>query len=249
MTAPPLVAVAHGSRDPAAAEATRSLLAAVRRAAPGPDRARGLPRPRVAAAERPGATHASTDPSSWCRCCSARRTTAGSTSRPPSRRPGPGGAGRRCWGRTRCCCAALERRLAEAGVRAGRPGHRGRARRRRVGGRVVDRGGARARRRRGATRGWWAVSAAFASAAEPSVEEAVADLRAAGAPRVAVATYLLFPGLFADKLAAAGADVDRPRRSPTHPRSSRSSSPATTPPPAPLSQPATPPPSAHHPPP
>ena len=41
----------------------------------------------------------------------------------------------------------------------------------------------------------------------PTVESAVATLRGRGAPRVAVATYLLFPGLFADKLAAAGADV------------------------------------------
>ena len=55
--------------------------------------------------------------------------------------------------------------------------------------------------------GWWAVEPAFASAAEPTVESAVATLRGRGAPRVAVATYLLFPGLFADKLAAAGADV------------------------------------------
>ena len=102
--------------------------------------------------------------------------------------------------------AALERRLAEVGVAAGRPGHRGRAGRRRLGRRGVRRGGARAGRTWGA-RGWWGVSAAFASAAEPTVEEAVADLRAAGAPRVAVATYLLFPGLFADRLAAAGADV------------------------------------------
>jgi sirohydrochlorin ferrochelatase len=55
--------------------------------------------------------------------------------------------------------------------------------------------------------GWRDVRAAFASAAGPTVEEAVASLRADGAPRVAVATYLLFPGLFADRLAAAGADV------------------------------------------
>jgi len=39
------------------------------------------------------------------------------------------------------------------------------------------------------------------------VPDAVADLRRGGAPRVAVASYLLFPGAFADKLASAGADV------------------------------------------
>lgn len=48
---------------------------------------------------------------------------------------------------------------------------------------------------------------AFASAAEPTVAGAVADLRAAGHRRVAVATHLLAPGFFADRLASAGADV------------------------------------------
>jgi sirohydrochlorin ferrochelatase len=51
------------------------------------------------------------------------------------------------------------------------------------------------------------VTPAFASAAAPTVGEAVAELRRRGAPRVAVASYLLFPGVFADRLAAAGADV------------------------------------------
>ncbi len=41
---------------------------------------------------------------------------------------------------------------------------------------------------------------AFASAAAPTVEEAVADLRAQGARRVGVATYLLAPGFFADRI-------------------------------------------------
>ncbi|GAA3305569.1 CbiX/SirB N-terminal domain-containing protein [Nonomuraea dietziae] len=53
---------------------------------------------------------------------------------------------------------------------------------------------------------------AYASAAGPTPAEAVASLRgAAGAPRVAVAPYLLAPGFFADKVRrdtlAAGADV------------------------------------------
>jgi sirohydrochlorin ferrochelatase len=55
------------------------------------------------------------------------------------------------------------------------------------------------------------VTAAYASAAAPAPEEAVALLRAAGAPRVAVAPYLLAPGHFSDKVRrtslAAGADV------------------------------------------
>jgi len=58
-----------------------------------------------------------------------------------------------------------------------------------------------------AGRGWWAVRAAFASEGQPTVEAAVRELRGEGAPRVAVASYLLAPGMFADRLAAAGADV------------------------------------------
>ena len=55
--------------------------------------------------------------------------------------------------------------------------------------------------------GWFAVRPAYASAAEPSPAAAVAGLLRDGAPRVAVATYLLAPGLFADRIrrAALGA--------------------------------------------
>jgi sirohydrochlorin ferrochelatase len=48
--------------------------------------------------------------------------------------------------------------------------------------------------------GWFAVRPAYASAAEPSTAVAVAALLRAGAPRVVVATYLLAPGLFADRI-------------------------------------------------
>ncbi len=51
------------------------------------------------------------------------------------------------------------------------------------------------------------VVAAYASAARPEVGEAVRDGRHAGADRVAIASYLLAPGFFADRLAAAGADL------------------------------------------
>jgi len=50
------------------------------------------------------------------------------------------------------------------------------------------------------------ILAAYGASAEPSVPEAVAQLRAAGAPGVAIASYLLAPGYFHDQLAAAGAD-------------------------------------------
>jgi sirohydrochlorin ferrochelatase len=62
--------------------------------------------------------------------------------------------------------------------------------------------------------GWLAVRPAYASAAEPSPAAAVAGLLRDGAPRVVVATYLLAPGLFADRIRhaalAAGASAVSP---------------------------------------
>jgi sirohydrochlorin ferrochelatase len=51
------------------------------------------------------------------------------------------------------------------------------------------------------------VTTGYGSAAKPPVPDAVAAARAAGAARVVVASYLLAPGHFHDKLAGAGADV------------------------------------------
>ena len=102
--------------------------------------------------------------------------------------------------------AGLERRLAEVGVTAGDPdtavvlaaaGSTDPAAQQTV----------RELAAAWASGGWWGVEAAFASAAAPTVEAAVATLRSRGAPQVAVASYLLAPGQFADRLGAAGADV------------------------------------------
>lgn len=61
-----------------------------------------------------------------------------------------------------------------------------------------------------AARGWRDVVPAYASAASPTPAQAVDALRRSGAPQVAVATYLLAPGVFADRVheqsLAAGAD-------------------------------------------
>lgn len=51
------------------------------------------------------------------------------------------------------------------------------------------------------------VTAGFASTTSPTVTEAVAAARAAGHRRIAVATHLLAPGFFANRLAAAGGDI------------------------------------------
>ncbi|MFJ6139084.1 sirohydrochlorin chelatase [Kitasatospora sp. NPDC092286] len=57
------------------------------------------------------------------------------------------------------------------------------------------------------TRGWAAAEVAYASAAGPRVPDAVAALRAAGARQVAVAPYLLAPGLLPDRIATAAEDA------------------------------------------
>ncbi len=50
------------------------------------------------------------------------------------------------------------------------------------------------------------VAVGYAAAGEPTVSAAVHDLRAATGGPVAVATYLLAPGQFYDRLAESGAD-------------------------------------------
>jgi len=52
--------------------------------------------------------------------------------------------------------------------------------------------------------GWFAVRPAYASAADPTPAVAVARLLRARASRVVVASYLLAPGLFADRIRQAG---------------------------------------------
>jgi sirohydrochlorin ferrochelatase len=204
--APPLIAVAHGSRDPAAAAATRSLLAAVAAARPGLtvlpaflDHERPGLADAVAAAEAASPAAPVVVPLLLGAAYHSRvdipAALAGTTARQTD-----------VLGPDPLLLRGLERRLAAVGVAAGDPSTA-----------VVlaaagttDAAALDGVRRLAAgwrSAGWWDVRDAFASAAEPSVDEAVATLRSEGAPRVAVASYLLFPGLFAEKLAAAGADV------------------------------------------
>jgi sirohydrochlorin ferrochelatase len=69
--------------------------------------------------------------------------------------------------------------------------------------------------------GWFAVRPAYASAVRPAPAQAVAELLAAGARRVVVASYLLAPGLFADRIRdaslAAGAAAVSPALLPLPP--------------------------------
>ncbi|MFI6595333.1 sirohydrochlorin chelatase [Nonomuraea sp. NPDC050536] len=205
----PLVAVAHGSRDPRAAATVEALLEEVRRArqdlpvrvayldhsAPALAQAmHGLGEAVVLPLLLTEAYHSRVDLPAALNELRARdprlRVRYGSTLGPHP-----------------LMLSALERRLAEAGVEPGDPD---------TAVVLVSAGSSDA----GANaviatmaaaweqRGWWAVRAAYASAAEPTPAQAVAALRRAGAPRVAVAPYLLAPGYFADKVRdSAGADV------------------------------------------
>jgi sirohydrochlorin ferrochelatase len=56
-------------------------------------------------------------------------------------------------------------------------------------------------------RGWWAVRPAYASAALPTPVEAIRELYDLGAPRVVVASYFLAPGYFADKVRVASEEA------------------------------------------
>ncbi|MEB8339205.1 sirohydrochlorin chelatase [Streptomyces endophyticus] len=56
--------------------------------------------------------------------------------------------------------------------------------------------------------GWCAVRPAFASASLPRTEDAVRELRALGCERVAVAPYVLAPGRLPDRIVSGAADAD-----------------------------------------
>ncbi len=56
--------------------------------------------------------------------------------------------------------------------------------------------------------GWAGAVAAFAAAVQPDVPQAVAQLRARGATRIAVASWFLAPGLLPDRVYAAARELD-----------------------------------------
>ncbi|MFD8530794.1 sirohydrochlorin chelatase [Streptosporangium canum] len=202
MPAIPLIAVAHGSRDPRAAATVEELLDLVRRARPEiPVRAAYLDHasPTLAGALS-GLAEAVVLPLLLTEAYHSRvdipGALAGVTARRPLLRVHRGAT----LGPHPLLLTALERRLAEAGVEPGDPGTA-----------VVLVSAGSSDRRANATvsgvagdwagrRGWWSVTAAYASAADPTPEQEVRRLLDAGAPRVVVAPYLLAPGHFADKI-------------------------------------------------
>ncbi len=221
LTPPPLVAVAHGSRDPRAGAAVAGLVAAAREraatrglagldarqaflghAAPAPaqvldalasEAAGGGPRrvivlPLLLTA----AYHSGTDIPALLEDAAARwpmlRISRGTPLGPH-----------------RGLLRALERRLAEAG-QDWADGARHTAVVLASAGSSQPAANAVTARLAAdwqAARGWRAVLPGYASAARPTPQEAVTALLRDRASRVVVASYLLAPGLFADRIAAA----------------------------------------------
>ncbi|MEV4380564.1 sirohydrochlorin chelatase [Streptosporangium sp. NPDC049644] len=209
----PLIAVAHGSRDPRAAATVEDLLDLVRIARPEllvrtaylDHAAPTLP------AALSGLTEAVVLPLLLTEAYHSRVDIPGVLAEATARRPLLRVHAGATLGPHPLLVTALERRLAEAGVEPGEPGTavvlvsagssdpRANATIARIAGDWTRR------------RGWRSVSAAYASAAGPTPKEAVLRLRRSGAARIVIAPYLLAPGHFADKIRretlAAGADV------------------------------------------
>jgi sirohydrochlorin ferrochelatase len=231
----PLVAVAHGSRDPRAAATVTELLSVARARA----RRRGLPGLDVRAAFLDHCAPSLPQVLASLPAASDPRTRGPAVVVPllltaayhskadiPARlaaasaaRPGLDVVSAGTLGPHALLLAALERRLREAGVAVGDPGARAATS-------VVLAAAGSSDPAANATiadlaarwareRGWRAVVPGYASAAGPRPAEAVLALRdahadfgvgadfGAGAARVVVATYLLAPGYFADKIRAA----------------------------------------------
>ncbi|WP_242906725.1 sirohydrochlorin chelatase [Actinomadura terrae] len=216
----PLVAVAHGSRDPRAAATVAGLLEAVRALRPGVpvhasflDHAPPAPGRVLDGLARDGVDEAVVLPLLLTAAYHSKTDIPGVLARARNRRPRLRTRTAATLGPHPLLMDALERRLADAGVAPGAPD---------TAVVLVSAGSSdpsanatiRRLAREWRARGWWDVVPAFASASRPSPAEAVAAFRAAGAPRVAVASYILAPGHFADKVRAeslaAGADAVSP---------------------------------------
>ena len=222
----PLVAVAHGSRDPRAAATVTELLSAVRARAPR----RGLPGLDVRAAfldhcapslpQALGSVPAASDsaarepavvvPLLLTAAYHSKADIPAQLAAAAAARPGLDVVCAGTLGPHPLLLAALERRLREAGAAAGDAGLA------RTGVVLAAAGSsdpaanatiAELAARWARERGWRAVLPGYASAAGPRPADSVRALRDGGAERVVVATYLLAPGYFADKIRDAALDA------------------------------------------
>ena len=216
-----LVAVAHGSADPRASATIAELVAAARERSPGLDlRTAFLGHAPPSLPQVLGTIEADREVTVLPLLLTAAYHSKADIPRVLARTPRGSRRARVSYGETLgphpLLLDALDRRLAEADPGA----HRDPARTAVV---LAAAGSsdpeanatiARMAAQWQARTGWLAVRPAYASAAEPSPATAVAGLLRDGAPRVVVATYLLAPGLFADRIRhtalAAGAAIVSP---------------------------------------
>jgi sirohydrochlorin ferrochelatase len=196
------VAVAHGSRDPRASATVEALLDEVRLARPGlPVHAAYLDHSRPSLGEAlAGLDEAVVLPLLLTEAYHSRVDIPSALGQARASRPRLRVHQGATLGPHPLLITALERRLAEAGVRIGDPDtavvlvSAGSSDRR---ANAVIAHLARTWARSG---GWHSVTPAYASAASPTPEEAVLRLLHGGPNRVVVAPYLLASGHFADKV-------------------------------------------------
>ena len=193
--APVLVACAHGTRNPTGRRLIAELALAARRAAAGPGDDGGVRRRPAAhrGGRRGRAVAAGPAGRRGARCCCPAGTTCTSTS--PARWPRtPGTVAARPLGPDPRLVEVLHDRLVAAGADPGRrraPPSCWPRRAPATSGRWPT-----SRRPPRCCSARWAgpVTTGYGSAAQPTVPDAVAAARAAGAERVVVAAYLLAPG-------------------------------------------------------
>lgn len=216
---PPLVAVAHGSRDPRAARVAGDLMELVRARRPGLDaRVAFLDHTPPAPARvleglaGTGVREAVVLPLLLTAAYHSKIDLPGVLRRVRAGHPGLDVRYGGTLGPHPALLTVLARRLAEVGVTAPDPetavvltaaGSSDPSANATVAG-LAARWSATARRE-GA--GWHSVVPAYASATTPDPATAVTRRYAAGARRVVVASYFLAPGLFADQVAAAAYDA------------------------------------------
>jgi len=205
----PLVAVAHGSRDPRSAETVLELLDVVRALRPSLDvRAAflDLSEPRLGdvlrSVHREGHRRAVVVPLLLGKAFHARVDVPGAVAEVRRWCPQLAVEITDVLGPDPWLESAALRRLAEVGVRSGD---------RDLGVVLAAAGSSHApanaavasiARRWAAGSGWAGVEPAFASATSPDVPTAIARLRAEGARRIAVASWFLAPGLLPDRITA-----------------------------------------------
>lgn len=213
--APPLVAVAHGSRDPRSAATISALVEVVRSRRPGLDVRTAfldLSAPRLpdvlGALHGEGHRDVVVVPLLLGTAFHARVDLPSMVAETTARLPRLSVSVARVLGPDPRLPALAHRRLLAAGAESGDPG---------LGVILAGAGSSHAPANAAVAavaedwarrNGWAGVVAAFAGAASPDVPGAATILRDCGARRLAVASWFLAPGLLPDRVAALAREVD-----------------------------------------